>query len=152
MNGRLKEIYDQDVADRSGDRKGLLDVKDRERKEEVQKLLREDGQLEAVDFRRAALIFQHGEDPEDFKRANELSKKAIEQGDSTAGWLYAATMDRWLISVGRPQKYGTQFRQNAKGEWELVMPIDPNVTDEERLKYGVPPIAKALEVYLKKYD
>jgi hypothetical protein len=51
-----------------------------------------------------------------YKKANELARQGIELGDERSKWLYAATMDRWLVSQGKPQKYGTQFRKNKKGK------------------------------------
>ena len=100
----------------------------------------------ADDYFHAAMVLQHGQDPEDFKLAHELALKASEMDaeHSSARWLAAAAKDRYLQNVGKPQIYGTQFRK-VDGTWTLD-PIDESaVTDEERARWGVPPLAKAKE-------
>ena len=63
----------------------------------------------------AAIILQHGNDSSDYRVAHELAKAACEKGvNSTrwdrgsAEWLAKATYDRWMMSIGKPQVYGTQ--------------------------------------------
>ncbi len=73
-----------------------------------------------------------------FELANQLAERAIELGEDDARWLYAATLDRYLTSQGKPQKYGTQY-QNVDGKW-VLLPVDPATTDEERAEYRVPPL------------
>lgn len=70
-------------------------------------------------------------------------------GSNVTKWLYAATLDRYLLSQGKKQKYGTQFIK--KGDvWEMA-PFDNSITDAERAKYFVPPISDALKVFTEKY-
>jgi len=56
-----------------------------------------------------------------------------------------------MLSLGKPQKYGTQFRKGKNGDPEVVKPIDESVTDKERAKYNVPSLAEAVEIHKKKY-
>jgi hypothetical protein len=63
----------------------------------------------------AAIVLQHGDDSSDYRVAHELAKAACEKGvNSTrwdrgsAEWLAKATYDRWMLSIGKPQVYGTQ--------------------------------------------
>jgi hypothetical protein len=63
----------------------------------------------------AAIVLQHGDDSTDYRVAHELAKAACEKGvNSTrwdrgsAEWLAKATYDRWMLSIGKPQVYGTQ--------------------------------------------
>ena len=127
-----------------------IERNDKKRKKRVKEIIAGSGLVAGADYHHAALIFQHGNKPSDYKRANELAKKGMELGDERSKWLYAATLDRWLISTGKPQKYGTQFHKKKNGDWE-VGPIDKNVSDKERAKYNVSPLSKALSVYKKKY-
>ena len=85
----------------------------------------------------AAFVFQHGQCPEDFRLASTLAQAAIERGSEKAKWLYAASLDRYLLMTNQPQKFGTQFRLGSDGKQELA-PLDPSTTDEERAKYNVP--------------
>jgi hypothetical protein len=59
-----------------------------------------------------------------------------------ARWLAAAAYDRWLMTGGLPQKYGTQYRF-AKGRW-VLHEVDPTTSDGERARWDVPPLAEAL--------
>lgn len=159
INQELKALYDEDINERnnidwdnaSSSQIADLRKRDKDRKEKVLALINEGKIKSAQDYHHAALIFQHGESTDDYKKAHEFAKKALELGDESAKWLYVATLDRYLISIGKPQKYGTQFKLNDKGEWELGEPIDPSVTDEERAKYNVPPLYQALQKYKEKY-
>ncbi len=155
-NEELKKIYEDDVEEKTkadwSDKKVVtrINKNDRERRKRVKKIIAKGGLKVAADYHHAALIFQHGGTTADYKRANELAKKAMEMGDERSKWLYAATMDRWLISQGKPQKYGTQFKKNKKGEWEIG-PIDPTTTDQERTSLNVSPLSEALARFKEKY-
>lgn len=154
----IKILYDEDTEDRNyinwNDERKVKELtkRDGERRKKVREIIKRKGLISGLDYHHASLIFQHGETPKDYKLAHELAEKAVSLGDETAKWLYAATLDRWLLSQGRAQKYGTQFKQGSNREWELALPIDPSITDEERAKYGVPPLSEALSVYKAKYN
>lgn len=154
MNKHLLDIYNEDIADRNN--KNLSDS-DRDKRdilriEKVQEILRTTTLEDAIDYHHAALIFQHGESVEDFIQANKLAEIAVEKGDDSARWLYAASKDRSLLMSGKPQKYGTQFIKDENGQWDVAQPIDPEVTDEERAEWGVLPLSEALKVYKQKYQ
>ena len=89
----------------------------------------------------AAMIFQHGRQVAHYARARELALAAVEEGYADARWLKAAAEDRWLLAQGKRQRYGTQF-QEVDGEWVLA-PVDPGVSDAERAKWDVPPLAES---------
>jgi len=94
----------------------------------------------AADYYHLAMLFQHGETRADYKRAHEYALAAVERGQPHARWLVAATHDRWLVTQGKPQKYGTQFVMK-EGRWQLY-DLDPTTTDTERAAWGVPPVAE----------
>ena len=63
----------------------------------------------------AAMVLQHGNDSSHYRIAHELAANANEKGvntqrwsKGTAEWLMKATYDRWMLSIGKPQVYGTQ--------------------------------------------
>lgn len=56
----------------------------------------------------AALVLQHGTCPAHFGLAYELAREALDEGYQEAAWLSQATYDRWQLSLGNPQQYGTQ--------------------------------------------
>jgi hypothetical protein len=93
-----------------------------------------------ADYFHLAMLLQHGAVTEHFHLAHELARRAA-HGHPPATWLVAATMDRWLMNQGLPQKYGTQYRDVGHG-FELY-PVDPATTDEERRRWQVPTLAQA---------
>jgi hypothetical protein len=90
----------------------------------------------------AAFIFQHGDCSAHYQFANRLAQIAMEAGYTDAKWIYAASLDRYLMSIGKLQKYGTQYSW-IEGEYQLY-PVDPTTTDEERAKYNVPALGVAM--------
>jgi hypothetical protein len=153
MNQKLKQIYNEDIAERNN--KNLnkqINKRDNHRRIKVEKLLKEEKDLEAIDYHRAALIFQHSANLVDIKKAYKFAKNAVEMGDISARWLTAAALDRSLLMEGKAQKYGTQLKLNDEGIWELAQPIDPTVTDEDREKWNVPPLKDVLSNFRKKHS
>lgn len=156
MNEELKKMYEDDVREKTEadwDDKNVvsrISKNDKDRRKKVKEIISAGGLEVGADYHHAALIFQHGDTTSDYRKANKLAERGMELGDERSKWFYAATMDRWLVSTGKPQKYGTQFHKKKNGDWE-VGPIDKNVSDKERAKYNVPPLSKALSVYKKKY-
>ncbi len=155
----IKTLYKEDIEDRysknwdTATKKDLswLKKRDKKRRDVVAFFHQLDQITKAEDCHHASLIFQHGETSSDYLSAHEFAEKAVELGDKSAKWLVAATEDRYLLSIGKAQKYGTQFQRNGDGEWKLAEPIDPNITDGERAKYNVPPLSEAVEKYKEKY-
>lgn len=151
----LQQLYHEDIQDRTEmhwdnatkKKFAWLDRRDKKRRQSVLFLYQLGEVWSASDFHHAALIFQHGETAKDYATAQDFAKKAVELGDMSAKYLVAASTDRYLLSIGKPQRFGTQFIKNKSGEWKLVEPIDPDTTDEERAKYNVPPLSQALKQY-----
>jgi len=145
VNAELLRIYEEDQADRQGEIDwSRVAPRDEARHGRVLELLAAGDVKAADDYFHAAMVLQHGSEPDDYRRAHELALKAVEldPDQRTAKWLAAAARDRYLQSVGEPQIYGTQFRL-VDGTWTLD-PIDEDaVTDEERARWGVPPLAEA---------
>ena len=146
-NRELVEMYEADQGDRSGAIDwSVVAPRDEQRRKRVKEIIAA-GEVEtAHDYFHAAMVLQHGTEPEDYKMAHELALKAseLDPEHTTARWLAAAAMDRYLQNIGKPQIYGTQFRK-VDGKWTLE-PIDETaVTDEERAEWGVPPLAAAKE-------
>lgn len=141
MNAELRALYEADQQDRRGELSVQVAERDRVRRKRVRELLAA-GLTSAEDYYHAAMIFQHGEVPEDFGQAHELALKSAEMGHRPGRWLAAAAYDRWLMRQGRPQKYGTQYRPSGNA-WQLWA-VDPATTDAERAEWDVPPLEVAL--------
>jgi hypothetical protein len=92
------------------------------------------------------MIYQHGHDSVAYRQANVWAREA-ERRDSTQArirWLVAASWDRYQMSRGQPQWYGTQTTRLARGTGPVVLyTIDTGfVTDAERRRRGVGTLAE----------
>lgn len=103
------------------------------------------------DFYDAAFIFQHGDTASDFMKAHLLAMVAISKGQTDAPWIAAATLDRYLQEIGRPQILGTQFTGNDDGKFTQE-PYDRTVaSDAMRQALQVPSLAEQ-EVERRRYE
>ena len=87
---------------------------DAARREQVKKLLAAGALHSGEDFYHAAFVFQHGMEPNDYLLAHALAVIAAERGRQGAAWIAAATLDRYLQAIGKPQIYGTPFTIKRK--------------------------------------
>jgi hypothetical protein len=148
LNADLVRLYQEDQDDRANDLAGtdwkVVAQRDEERRKKVLEIMEKGGAKEAGDYVHAAMVFQHGTKPEDYDRANQWAAKAVALDPDYPGarWLAAASKDRYLMKSGKPQLYGTQIQKDKDGPWYLWQ-VDPSITDEERAKWDVPPLARA---------
>ncbi|MFV0387393.1 MAG: hypothetical protein ACK5NT_01455 [Pyrinomonadaceae bacterium] len=152
--------------------------RDTARRKKMRKLLSSGRLKSANDFYAAAMVFHHSANIKDTKLANSLAKKSLlfsrnKAEKCRAGWLYAASLDRYLWLEGKPQIYGTQKRPiglsikdaiestgNGKSlagikkfitilSSKPVITLDPininGVTNQERLALCVPPIESPVQ-------
>ena len=67
---------------------------------------------EPIDKFYAAFIFHHSKNKKDFKIASELATEAASdeglEDNYMVQWLKKATFDRYMLSIGEPEKYNTQ--------------------------------------------
>lgn len=80
-----------------------------ERRSEILGYLERGEILSPRDLHTASVIFQHGNCAEHFLFANRLADAAHQAGYAPANWIYAASFDRYQMSQGEPQHYGTQY-------------------------------------------
>jgi hypothetical protein len=141
----LRQIYEADQADRNPGAGRTIDWKavnprDEQRRERVLELYRDGALKTGADFYHAAMVLQHAQQPEEFLLAHEFCIAALIRGDSRAQWLAAATEDRFLMSIDRPQRFGTQSRA-LDGQPMKLYRTDDGVTDALRQVFGVPSLA-----------
>ncbi len=147
----LRQMYEDDQAVRAEDwsvftpeQFAELHRADGERRSEVLAIVADDALRTGDDHYYAAMILQHGGRPEDYLLSHVLATVAGFEGHKTAKWLAAASLDRYLQSVERPQIFGTQYLQ-AGGE-TTQDPIDAQLLpDSVRRRYGVPSAAESAQ-------
>ena len=148
----VNQLYEADQADRGiGTAPGApvtidwLAVfrRDQARREQLRRVISENGLSTAADFARSALVLLHGSSSDDYLLAHILATAAVARGSQSSIWLAAATLDRYLWSIRRSQVYGTQFQPDTAsgGKWTQA-PYDRSLlTDQIRAAEHVAPLA-----------
>lgn len=90
---------------------------DAARRKRVHELLEQGVLQTGADFHDAAFIYQHGDQPGDYLLAHILAVAAVSKGDPRGRWISAATLDRYLQSIGEPQVFGTQYLSRGYAEY-----------------------------------
>jgi hypothetical protein len=146
VSDTLRMFFEEDQNDRKirPNDKDFLQKRDEWRIKNVLILKKQNLITFAADKYRASMILYHGKTLEHHELAHELATEALEMGYEAARWMVAATQDKLLLSQGKEQKFGTQYKRNIQGEWELE-PCDTFVTDKERATYDIPPLRETEE-------
>src|SRR5581483_244097 len=128
--------------------------RDRARLLRARQIVAKAAHLSPQDLDSLALIFQHGERAEDFEVARELSIIAFARGKF--GSTPALAEDRFLTTIGKKQRFGSQFSWSAEGTpvWKDLAGEDAySVTDASRLDFLQPPLSeikqRGLEAFQK---
>ena len=147
-NAELAKMYSEDQSDRRDAEKigwEKVSQRDEQRKTRVTELYRTDSLKTGADYYHAAMILQHGGEPEDYLFAHELCVVAIGKGEDRGRWLAAASEDRFLMSINRPQRFGTQYAPDPPGTNSPIKlyKVDDGVTDALRREFKAPTLADA---------
>ena len=150
-NLRLDDLYAADQKDREAVYSSVAEVdalklRDGERRRELVTMIGQGSVNTSNDLYHAAVLFLHGTEPKEFLSAHRLATVAAINGHRPSRWLAAATLDRFLMSIGLPQTYGTQFEHNEDDNtYQLRLPIDDTtVLHFEKRFFGVPPVVERL--------
>ena len=159
-NPELVRLMDEDQADRTPRAGQSIDWKvvgprDEARLKRVKEIYSQNQLFTGNDYSNAALILQHSNTPEDYLLAHELCVVAIsKKGSKESGIesLAAASEDRFLMSIGRPQRFGTQYKSEGPNRPYRLYTVDSGVTDHLRRVMNVPSLleAKAREAEMNK--
>jgi hypothetical protein len=146
-NVELARLYAEDQSDRMPTDGKPIDWKtvhprDSAREVRVKELYTTNQLQTGADYYHVAMVLQHAKAPEDYLLAHELCVVAISKGEERAKWLAAASEDRFLMSIGRPQRFATQYRSDGSGSMQLYQ-VDEGVTDSLRRALDVPSLADA---------
>jgi hypothetical protein len=156
-NEELARIFAEDQADRDPKNGQLINwaavgPRDKERLARVREIYQDNMLTTGQDYYYSAMILQHGEQATDYLLAHELCVVSIGKGDSRARWLAAASEDRFLRSIGRPQRFGTQYSSAGPNTPYRLYNVEDGVTDSLRRSFDAPTLegAKAREAEMNK--
>jgi hypothetical protein len=146
-NPELARLMDEDRADRIPGAKSIdwkiVGPRDVARIKRVKELYTQNQLKTGGDYYHAAMILQHSDIADDYLLAHELCVAAISKGDKRGKWLAAASEDRFLMTIARPQRFATQFRCDGPNCEFHLYKMDEGVTDELRRVLDVPSLAEA---------
>lgn len=150
---RLEALYREDQQDRKGYPNTALThaeikLRDEARRQEIHAMLAKGQVRTAQDFFYSAVIFHHGQTNDHYRLGTSLAWIAatLEPENKKYLWLTASSWDRMLVKRGKPQWYGAQPRMSPEHRQEGFHPIDDTaVTDEERARFQVKPLARLRE-------
>jgi len=125
------------------DAKAMIEA-DWRRRARALALLETDALRDPRSFDHAALLFQHGTDPEDYVRARELALLACFHR-ATYGNMPMLAEDRFLLAIGQPQRFGTQFGPDGHPKHSVQTVGAFAVTDLFRLDVCVASLANAAQ-------
>jgi hypothetical protein len=150
-DAELAELMAADQADRTT---GSAEVakRDAERLARVLALVEAGKVCSPAAHYDAALVLQHSRSPDHHKSAHAFARFAADHGHPAARWLAAASWDRWHVSRGLPQFFGTQLVRNAPTEPWCLVSMDPASTFEARDAWGMRPMAEMYARVLKMND
>jgi len=147
INLQLEQLYLDDISDRKLFEEGKLSEAtlkqhDIHRLEILNTIVPTIDKSEIWNCHYSCLLLMHSwsDDSSVYKLAHEYAQKAIKLGSNVTKWLYAASLDRWLVSQGKPQKFGTQFKTTTG----IIYGYDTSTSDKERSEYGVPPLSELI--------
>ncbi|GHA32873.1 hypothetical protein GCM10007103_12900 [Salinimicrobium marinum] len=125
LGKKLQYAYETDQNDRKQLRSfiGLfskLNERDDKRLTQVKELSQDRKLLKPMDKFYAAFIYHHSDNSTDYETASKLSAQAAEseklQDHYQVQWLKKAAYDRYMVSLGKPEKYNTQNSFGIKVE------------------------------------
>lgn len=138
----LKKLFEADIHDRDNwekmSRKQLemMRMRDQVRRIRVSEIFAEGCFKTSDDYAEAALIYQHGEDPDHFYQAFIWSNRAVALGDKDQKQMVALTIDRYLVSIGKKQLFGSQAFASPATNWCYCMSqVEPTFPDSMRQDY-----------------
>lgn len=148
VSAELARLFAEDQADRTPPPGRQIDwdvvgPRDSVRLARVKQMCRSQSLTTGVDYYHAAMVLQHAHAPEDYLLAHELCIIALSKGVEPAKWLAAASEDRFLMNIGRPQRFGTQYHADAGGKNWHLHPVDPEFSDGMRRAFNVPTLSEA---------
>ncbi|HRJ57420.1 MAG TPA: hypothetical protein PK152_07355 [Anaerolineales bacterium] len=106
VDKQINYIYETDQGDRLAMRFIKLNERDTVRLLRILALYEQGVILSPENKYQAAMILQHGTKSEHYELAYTLAKESNEMGYENELWK--AAYDRWMLSLGKPQVYGTQ--------------------------------------------
>lgn len=125
VSDKLEYAYFTDQKDRKQLRSYIpvrseLDRRDQIRLDQVMELHKQKEIVEPLDKFYAAFVYHHSHNSDDYKTASKLAAAAAKapalNDHYQVQWLARASYDRYMISIGKEEKYNTQNKFSLEVE------------------------------------
>lgn len=161
----LQKIRDADQADRAWQKdleKGKqpsqetlenMASHDLQRRMRIGEIFGEGCLKSAADYEAAFIVYQHGNTANQYFQAFLWSQQALALGDTHVKGDVATAMDRYLVSTGQKELFGTQAIQPTLGGCWCIQPVEESFPQSLRDEYrGGKNTAYTGLAYLKKLN
>lgn len=147
----LQEIVTADQADREEgpnippERWPEISKRDLKRRKRVGEIFGEGCFKTSADYAAAALVFQHGDQPDHYFQTYIWSKRGVELGDKSQKRMMAFGADRFLVNTGQKQLFASQALRPDDTKCWCLQPVETSFPDEKRRDLNANTIFEALE-------
>ena len=140
----LQKIREADQSDRAWQANGISpDLKtlekmsrnDLKRRMRVGEIFGEGCLKSAADYEAAFIVYQHGNTSAQYFQAFLWSKEALTLGNSKVKSDVAMAIDRYLVSIGHKELFGTQAAKPNSGDCWCIQPIEDSFPQTIRDEY-----------------
>ena len=139
-SAQLKALHEADDADHKAPTTATEEAGDK-RAKEVAKLVKKGLVCTPQDKWYAASVLRRSDKARDVATAFELAEASMMAHVHSGAWLTAMLFDLREVTLGQPQRYGSQM--GKKGAKTCLYPLATDATDAERAQYDMPPISDA---------
>ena len=113
-----------------------MNKNDLKRRIQVSELFAEGCFKSAADYYNAAMIFQHGDAPDQYYQAFIWAKRSAELGNFAGKHMSFLAVDRYLVSVGKKQLFGSQYYAKKINTCFCMQPVEKSFSDKLRKEYA----------------
>jgi hypothetical protein len=150
VSRELKELYASDQKDQNDEswNEGTgaeFDRRQKVRRDRVMEIIEAGMLADLADWTCAAMLLQHGESADDFLLAHVLSIPCGISDEAFGRFMSAATLDRFLHTVGRAQIFTTQSGAPDPSVYAPVEPFDDSMHQTLRALFNLPPLPEKKE-------
>ena len=126
---------------------------DRKRRQRVGEIFGEGCFKNIEDYQAAALIYQHGDTPDHFYQSFVWSNEAMRLGSKKDAQGVAVAIDRYLVTIGHKQLFGTQaLIVGEKGDCLCFNQNEKTVPASMIKKYGGMSLEQRVAMYVKLFN
>ena len=147
----LQEIVNADQADRASapnipeDQWPNILKRDLKRRQRVGEIFGEGCFKNPSDYAAAALVYQHGDQPDHYFQTYIWSKRAVELGDASQKRMIALGIDRFLVNTGKKQLFASQASRPFDSKCWCLQPVESTFTDSKRKEFNAKSVKEALQ-------